>query len=296
MNQLQYAILQHRTVITVGGEDRSDFLQALVSNDITKIAPNRTIWAALLTPKGKFLHEFFIFELGDIIGLECEQARSTDLINRLTRYKLRANVTLKLRPDLSVAAVWGDEALDTLGLTSDTGASIPARNSIVFTDPRTAKAGARWILPIDMVDASIVSKGFSLGKTNDYDGLRIRLGLPDGSRDMTIEKAFLLENGFEELNGVDYEKGCYVGQELTARTHYRALIKKCLLPVSFEGTALDPGTPVTTGSEQVGVMKSTVDGIGLAFVRHDALEKPIYASGRKLEPQYQDWIAGNKET
>jgi len=296
VNQLQYVILQHRTVITVGGEDRNEFLQALVSNDVAKIAPNRTIWAALLTPQGKFLHEFFMFELGDIIGLDCEQARSTDLINRLTRYKLRANVTLKLRPDLSVIAAWGDGALNALGLTSDTGASIPTKNSIVFTDPRTAIAGARWILPREEVDVSLVLKGFSLGRVDGYDGLRISLGLPDGSRDMAIEKALLLENGFEELNGVDYEKGCYVGQELTARTHYRALIKKCLVPVSFKGTALDPGTPVTAGSQEVGVMKSAVDGIGLAFLRRDALEKPIYAGDRKLEPQYQHWIPGNKKT
>ena len=124
-----------------------------------------------------------------------------------------------------------------------------------------------------------------------YDRLRLSLGVPDGSRDLTIEKAILLESGFDELNGVDWQKGCYIGQELTARTKYRALIKKRLMPVTVDGPLPPPGTPVMAGDQEAGEMRSGRDGVGLALLRLEAVteSKPLTAAGAKLTPQKPAW-------
>jgi hypothetical protein len=124
--------------------------------------------------------------------------------------------------------------------------------------------------------------------------LRLTLGVPDGSRDLVVEKSILLESGFDELNGVDWQKGCYIGQELTARTKYRGLIKKRLLPVTIAGPLPAPGTPVLLGTEDAGEMRSASDGMGLALLRLEALgaasaEKPLTAGQARLTPRRPDW-------
>jgi folate-binding protein YgfZ len=126
-----------------------------------------------------------------------------------------------------------------------------------------------------------------------YDALRLPLGVPDGSRDLQVEKALLLENGFDELNGVDWKKGCYMGQELTARTKYRALIKKRLFPVRIEGALPDPGTPVVRDGEEVGELRSGTGDRALAMLRLDAVRgngPPLTAGGARLLPETPPWM------
>ena len=125
--------------------------------------------------------------------------------------------------------------------------------------------------------------------------MRLALGVPDGSRDLAVEKALLLEAGFDELNGIDWQKGCYIGQELTARTKYRALVKKRLLPVAVEGALPPPGTPVMLGDEEAGELRSGRDGQALALLRLDAVEKAkagvaLTAGGARLTPRMPDWM------
>jgi folate-binding protein YgfZ len=135
--------------------------------------------------------------------------------------------------------------------------------------------------------------GFEAAELADYDALRIGLGLPDGSRDMEVEKAILLENGFDELGGVDWDKGCYMGQELTARTKYRALIKKRLLPVRIDGPTPPPDTPILTNGKEVGRLRSSAKGQALALLRLEALngDAPELVAGEaKLSPQRPDWL------
>jgi folate-binding protein YgfZ len=124
----------------------------------------------------------------------------------------------------------------------------------------------------------------------DYDALRIGLGAPDGSRDLEVERSPLLENGFDELHGIDWDKGCFMGQELTARTKYRALIKKRLLPVAIEGPAPEPGTQITAEGKDAGVLRSSVDGVGLALLRLDRLDAPLVAGEARLIPKKPDWV------
>ena len=146
-------------------------------------------------------------------------------------------------------------------------------------------------------DASteVAEAGFAHGSVADYDRLRLSLGVPDGSRDLEVEKSILLENGFDELHGVDWDKGCFMGQELTARTKYRALIKKRLLPVTIDGPAPEPGTPVMANGKEAGVMRSVTEGLGLALLRLEYLEgaepADLTAGDARLTPRKPDWAS-----
>ncbi|MEK7820948.1 MAG: folate-binding protein [Pseudomonadota bacterium] len=288
---MRYALLDNRGLLAVGGADSRAFLQGLVSNDVNKVSSARAIWAALLTPQGKFLHEFFIVEIAGALVLDCEAARLPDLKRRLSLYKLRAQVTIEDRSnDFAVAALFGEGALAALGLTAEAGAARADDGGAVFADPRFAAVGARAIVPRATVRETLARRGFAEAGAEAYDRARIVLGLPDGSRDLEIEKAILLENGFDELNGVAWDKGCYMGQELTARTKYRGLIKKRLMPVSIAGPIPAPGTPVTANGEDAGEMRSSAAGVGLALLRLERLGGgPLNAGGATLTPIKPDW-------
>ncbi|HCX13843.1 MAG TPA: folate-binding protein, partial [Rhodospirillaceae bacterium] len=221
-----YTFLPHRGLMTVKGIDRFNFLQGLISNDMRKVEAGEVVWAALLSPQGKFLHDFFIFSMKDVIYLDCEYDRRDDLLALLLRYKLRAKVTLDTKCILETGVAWGNSVDVALRLPRITNAPSAIQGGFIYRDPRLPAAGLRWALPKDTAKKTLGESGLIASEPQIFDLHRFSLGLPDGSRDMEIEKALLLENGFEELHGIDFQKGCYMGQELTARTHYRALIKK----------------------------------------------------------------------
>src|SRR6266513_244912 len=277
MVQSNFVLLDGRGILAVSGPDRLIFLQGLVSNDVEKVAPDRAVYAALLTAQGKYLHDFIMAAAGDAIWLDAEAARLADLKRRLSMYRLRAKVAIDDLADLAVAAVFGEGAREALGLPEQAGAARPFREGLAFVDPRLAALGARVILPRDQLRGALESAGLAETDFAGYDRHRLALGIPDGSRDLVLEKSILLESGFDELNGVDWQKGCYVGQELTARTKYRGLIKKRLFPVHIEGPAPPPGTMVTAEGRDAGEIRSSRDGEGLALLRLEAVD-----SGRAL--------------
>jgi folate-binding protein YgfZ len=287
--------LGDRAVLEIAGEDRRDFLQGLVSNDVAKVGADRAIYAALLTAQGKYLHDFFIAAIGDVFALDAEAARLADLKRRLGLYKLRAKVTLAEAGDRYIAAAaFGTGALEALHLPAEPGAAAPFAGGVAYVDPRLVELGARLLLPRSGGLAPLEAAGFRIVEPAAYDALRLALGVPDGSRDLVVEKSILLESGFDELNGVDWQKGCYIGQELTARTKYRGLIKKRLLPVTIAGPLPAPGTPVMLGTEDAGEMRSASDDMGLALLRLEALseasaEKPLTAGAARLTPHKPAW-------
>ena len=156
---------------------------------------------------------------------------------------------------------------------------------MAFVDPRLAALGVRCILPRADIRCALEGTGLAEAGFPAYDRLRLELGVPDGSRDLVPEKSILLESGFDELNGVDWQKGCYIGQELTARTKYRGLIKKRLMPVEIDGPAPAPGTIVTADGREVGEMRSSRDGLGLALLRLEPVVEGKHSEGREYDPR-----------
>jgi len=286
MAALFYTPLSYRSLIKVGGEDRQTFLQGLVSADIPRADGGKALYGALLTPQGKFLHELFIAEHDDALWLETDSARRADFAKKLSMYKLRAKVTVAVDDSLSAYALWGEGMAEALGLAADAGGF---GGGLAFKDPRLADAGFRAWLPNE---EALLTAGFAKADFAVWDEARIRKGLPDGSRDLEPEKSLLLENGFDELYGVDFKKGCYMGQELTARTKYRALIKKRLLPVEITGPAPEPGTPITLGEEEAGEMRSSCGSVGLAVIRLEQLNKGgvFKAGSAEFKPFVPEWV------
>lgn len=297
MAEAKAVILEHRGVLRVGGADRRSFLQGIVSNDVERVGPAQAVWAAFLTPQGKFLHEFCVVAQEDDFLLDCEAERAADLQRRLKLYKLRAQVTLEIAGDLVVAALFGADALARLDLPAEAGRAREFAGGIAFVDPRLPALGARALLPKAEARQILNGAGFAEAGLADYDALRIAAGVPDGSRDLEVEKSTLLESGFDELHGIDWDKGCYMGQELTARMRYRGLTKKRLVPVEIAGPAPAPGSAVTRDGKATGELRSAVakdsDGsLGLALLRLDTLEKsdaPLMIGETAVIPKKPDW-------
>lgn len=291
MEEPKAVILESRGVLLIEGEDRVSFLQGLVSNDVTKVTQSASVWSAVLTPQGKFLHDFFLSDLNGEFLLDTEAERIDDLRRHLARYKLRANVSLReAGSEWRVAVAWGGSTLEALGLSKTPGSTRAFEGGLAYTDPRLNALGARLLLPHGRA-AETLRQHFAVGDLYEYDELRISLGVPDGSRDMEVSRSILLENGFDELGGVDWNKGCFIGQELTARTKYRALIKKRLLPVVFDGTAPEPGAPVYGDGREVGILRSTASNRGLALLRLEAVKGPanLEAGGKPLRVELPPW-------
>jgi folate-binding protein YgfZ len=223
--------------------------------------------------------------------MDCEADRRAHLKKRLSIYKLRARAELAEADDLCVYALLGVRALGLIDLPALEGCARPLGDGVAFTDPRLGWLGARAILPRETAEARLADAGFHLGETAAFDRLRLSLGVPEGSGDLEPEKATLIESGFDELRGIDWNKGCFLGQELTARMKYRGLAKKRLIPVEIEGPTPEPGTQIRNAGKPAGTLRSAVDGVGLALIRLDKLESgtPMAAGEATLTPRKPDW-------
>lgn len=238
MSKAFYVSLPARGLVHLEGEDKKTFLQGLVSNDVAGDFTGRIVYACLLTPQGKFLHDFFAHDTGDALLLDCEGgARAKDLYERLLKYRLRAKIKLSFEERVPVYAVFG---------SADHG----------LADPRHKDMGYRTFEKPKNMDEH---------PFEDWDNIRISLTIPDGSRDMEIEKSTLLECGIDQMNGIDWNKGCYMGQELTARMKYRGLAKKHLYTVRFQGATPPPFTDLADGAQ----MRSSCGKVGIAHMRDD---------------------------
>jgi folate-binding protein YgfZ len=298
MGQMTFTLLDDRALVRVGGEDAREFLNNIITNDVTRVSANRAIWAALLSPQGKYLHDFFVAAVNDTLMLDCEKARVGDLMERLQRYKLRSKVEIAdVTGDWAVAALMGTDA-DAGALVGFEGQGGPFAGGICYVDPRYGGMGARALIPRGAV-AELPAAGFEQAEPGILDHTRLCLGIPDGSRDLSIDKALPMENGFDGLNGIDWDKGCYVGQEMTARMRYRATVRRQLLPVAIEGAGPEPGTPIKLGEREAGEMRSSAQNIGLALLRIDALAdlggNRLTAAGATLTPLRPPWLAAPGE-
>lgn len=292
-----YVLLSDRGALALRGADARTFLQGLISQDIGQVQADRAAYGALLTPQGKYLFDFFIGQHADALILDAEQARLAELQRRLMLYRLRSKVEIEdVTHSFAIAAVIGEHAIGLLDLPERPGASRSLDQGLAFVDPRLAQLGVRALLPRQRAAAILGGLGLEELARELYERLRLGLGVPDGSRDLPVEKATLLESGFEELNGVEFAKGCFVGQELTARMKYRGLVRKRLLPVVFDGAAPPPGTVIRLGEREAGEMRSGIAGCGLALLRLEQLAKareadmPLVAGETEIVPLTPDWI------
>jgi len=273
------ALLEDRSVIAMKGAEARPFLQGLISNDMAGCAPDKGIYAALLTPQGKILFEFFVTEHEDRFLLDCASARASELIKRLTFYRLRAKIDIALAEDLRVAALWSGAP------------QAPATGSLAaFPDPRLPALGLRLIGPRPSLQGAIAS-----AQAADYHSHLLALGVPD-SADVPPDTVFALDAGLEELGGVDFKKGCYVGQEVTARMKHRASARRRFLIADIGGDLPPPGTKLEASGREVGTLATGTRGRALALVRLDRVSEAesagndITAIGQKVRLQRPSWL------
>lgn len=262
-----------RGLVVISGADSSTFLQGLISQNVNKVSQKKAAYGALLSPQGKFLHDFCISKIGNNLILDCEQGREEELLSNIGKFKLRAKVELTHNKELSIFAVFGKKANQLLSLPNVLGGSKEIKNGVSFVDPRSVGLGCRLIAP--ELDSIELLKNLSIkeGTFIEYDTIRLNLCIPDGTRDLVVNKSVLLEANFDKLHGIDWKKGCYIGQEVTARSKFRGLLKRRLVTVNYNGPSINSGSAIYLNQKQVGTIKSSVDGLSIAMLRLDALKE-----------------------
>lgn len=263
----KFEILTNRVIITLKGPERHSLLQGIITNNTDKIDGTEAVYAALLTPQGKYLYDFFLFETDETIYLDCEKSSFTKLFQKLLMYRLRSNVEII------------DQSEKYIVLSSN-----EKQQGISFIDPRHSEMGYR----------SILEKSPEGEKVEDYHVRRINLGIAEGTYDYIPEKSIILEGHFEDLNGVDFEKGCYVGQEVIARMKYRGKIKKQMFPVKLNGPAPEFGTNIMDNNgNKIGDIRSNAADHAIALFRIDKMEigKSYECGGIQVTPFKPEWIS-----
>lgn len=260
--------LSHRAVLSFTGADRTSFLQGLITNDAHALTPATSVWSALLTPQGRWLSEFFLYDASDRILMDCAADHADMLVKRLSRFRLRADVQIE-KTDLRV-------------ITGAVGSPAPSAPVATAPDPRCDGAGWRAIVPASEEGGEM---------PEEFLERRLTLGLPD-VMDFESEQTLALEADMDLLNGVSWKKGCYMGQELTARTHYRGLVKRRLLPVVLsDGTFPDEGGVIIAGEREVGDIRSRSGNRALAMLRRDAWSSPeLTCNGQPLSVVWPAWF------
>lgn len=278
MNHCRAVLLSDRSVLRVAGADAHKLLQGVITNDLDKVQDGSAIHAGLLTPQGKILFDFFVVADGDGFLIEIAKAEAAALMTRLGFYRLRAKVEITEEPSLHVVAAWGGEP------------TLP-ESAIAYADPRLPELGVRVLLP---TSEAVAGLGCTEATEADYHGLRIRLGVPEGGRDYTFGEAFPHDALFDQLNGVDFKKGCFVGQEVVARMQHRGTARKRVIPV--EGDApLQAGASIEAGELPIGAIGSVDGAFGLALLRLDRVEKafgrdaPLMAGNVKITLRRPDF-------
>lgn len=283
---MKAALLPERGVVKVAGDDARKFLNGLLTTDIGRVTPERASFAALLTPQGKIMVDMIVAEApgedGGGFFLDCPRALAQTLVDRLNFYRLRAKVIVEdLSAVLGVMAIW-DGAGDT-------------EYGLCYADPRLPALGLRCMLPPNLAAEAAADLGGTLVEDKEYEAHRIALGAPRGGLDFHYNDAFPHEADMDQLNGIDFEKGCYVGQEVVSRMEHRGTARKRVVPVTFQDFAAEAGVPVKVGDTEVGTMGSSAQGRGLAMLRLDrvgdalAAGKPLMSGGAAIHPVKPAW-------
>ena len=255
--------------IVVSGDDSIDFLQSILTANVATVTVGGCRPAALLTPQGRILIDMMIYRSSDQdIYLQTDQERAGDLLNRLRRYRLRRPVTLEKRPDMHLTLWWGYKG------------SVKPDDNGIFLDPRHADLGCRIISTSADLPPTLI--GAKPASYEDWQARRIGQAIPEGAIDLVPERALMLEAGLDKLAAVDFEKGCYIGQEVTARTHYRGLVKRRLLPLRCKGPSPAVGSEIIWQGKVIAASKTAAScpdhaerSVALALLKLDDVHSII---------------------
>jgi folate-binding protein YgfZ len=285
-SSMQAALLPDRGVVKVAGDDARRFLNGLVTADVDKVTSGQSRFAALLTPQGKLISDFIIAAAPAADGggffLDCPRALARALADKLNFYKLRAKVIAEDLSDiLGVLAAWGGDGTTTYGLR--------------YPDPRLPALGLRVMLQPHRAADAAAELGAELVDPADYEAHRIAQGVPRGGLDFVYGDAFPHETAMDQLAGIDFDKGCYVGQEVVSRIEHRASARTRVVPVAYDGPPPEIGVAVLAGDKTLGTMGSAAHGRGLAMLRLDRVEDalaagmPLLAGGIPLRLVKPNW-------
>ncbi|UPJ60484.1 folate-binding protein [Bradyrhizobium sp. 192] len=277
---MKSAFLPDRGVVKIAGEDARNFLNGLVTTDVDRLKPGLGRFGALLTPQGKIIVDFLITEApaghGGGFLIDCPKALAESLATKLKFYKLRAKVTVEnLSGDLGVLAAWDGQPA--------------AQPDLAFADPRNVALGFRILIPEDLKKNLSDLIGAELVDATDYEAHRIALGVPRGGLDFMYSDAFPHETNMDRLAGVDFDKGCYVGQEVVSRMQHRGTARTRSVKVLLDGASPEAGATILAGDKPVGTIGSTSGGKGIALVRIDRVAEaldagqPLTAGGLALK-------------
>lgn len=253
MNIKNVYILDDRAILYISGEDSKEFLQNLISNDINKVNDVNSSFSSLLTPQGKFLYEFIIVKHKSGYILDCEKPQAEELFKQLSLYKLRSKVEiLNLSNEFVVAAFSHEKFLTFDGAKDQPGCTIKYREDPIFLDPRNKDLGARLIINLEKLYLSLKKLDLHDADLKEYYSLSHGLGIVPKDLNKLKDKLFGIECNFEELNGIDFKKGCYVGQENTARIKLKNKLSKRLLPINVINGKLHEGESIYNNEIEVG--------------------------------------------
>jgi folate-binding protein YgfZ len=253
MNIKNVYILDDRAILYLNGEDTKEFLQNLISNDINKVSETNTCFASLLSPQGKFLYEFIIIKHKSGYLIDCEKSQASELYKQLSIYKLRSKVEILNLSNEFVVAAFSYEKFLTFNEAQDiSGFTLKYREDPIFLDPRNKQLGARLIINLEKLYLSLKKLDLHDAKLSEYYSLSHKLGIVPKDLNKLQNKLFGIECNYEELNGIDFKKGCYVGQENTARIKLKNKLSKRLLPINMIDGKLTEGESIYYNDNEIG--------------------------------------------
>lgn len=283
MTHSQFAVLSNRALIRIGGEDATHFLQNLITCDIETLSEGTAAFGALLTPQGKILFDFLTVKISGGYLLDTPRETAADLVKRLTFYRLRAKVQIELLTEVEgVVACWAEPAPEI-------------REGLNIADPRLAALGARILGPVNVVARALAEAGAVQSTVEAYHQHRISLGVPESLADYSYSEVFPHDADMDQLGGVSFTKGCYVGQEVVSRMQHRSTARKRIIKLEADSALPAPGTDVMVEGRSVGTLGSVDGRQGLAIMRLDkvkaALDQgiPLVAGDVPVTPQLPAW-------
>ena len=294
MNKNNVYILEERGILYINGQDTEAFLQNLISNDIRKVNTNLSCFASLLTPQGKYLYEFFIVKHKNGYFIECEKKIIEELYKKFELYKLRSRVEiLNLSNEFVVAAISREKFLSIANSKDEAGFTNKYREDPIFLDPRNKELGARLVVNLEKLYLSLKKLELKSSEIDEYYNFSHKLGIPQLDTDKLQNKIFGIECNFDELNGLDFKKGCYVGQENTARIKLRKKLTKRIMPIQTVQGKVKVDESIYINDENIGkILINNNYPFGLIKFKNDSIDfsKEYTCGSSKIKIIKPSWI------